>query len=267
MECNYVRSLADSYLSEQLLVETTHGIVQHLERCLACRADIEAKRRLREKLRTAFEGAADLQPRPEFLDGLPLRLLAGNPALQRRPKWQWWLALAASVFVAVIGASSVVWLAQTGLSELRHLAAGDHQNCALKFALPEPPITLTEASTKFDVAFRGLATVQLPARSSSGDAIDLVERHACVFEGQRFAHIVVRYKGTAVSLLVSDETGSRKGWWLNATPREMSPARGFNVASFRGSQHTVFAVSALSTEDLQELARTVAGPIAQALAG
>ena len=37
MECREVRQLAESFVTEQLLVETTHGIVTHLDRCAARR--------------------------------------------------------------------------------------------------------------------------------------------------------------------------------------------------------------------------------------
>ena len=43
MQCREVRELADSFLSEQLLVETNHEIVRHLETCPDCRADISRK--------------------------------------------------------------------------------------------------------------------------------------------------------------------------------------------------------------------------------
>ena len=43
MQCREVRELADSFLSEQLLVETNHEIVRHLETCPDCRADIAAR--------------------------------------------------------------------------------------------------------------------------------------------------------------------------------------------------------------------------------
>ena len=54
MQCRDVRELADSFLSEQLLVETNHELLRHLETCPDCRADIAGRRALRDGLRAAF---------------------------------------------------------------------------------------------------------------------------------------------------------------------------------------------------------------------
>ena len=39
MHCRDVRELADSFLTGQLLVETNHEVVKHLETCPECRAE------------------------------------------------------------------------------------------------------------------------------------------------------------------------------------------------------------------------------------
>ena len=60
MQCRDVRELADSFLSEQLLVETNHELLRHLETCPDCRADIAGRRALRDRLRAAFARADEL---------------------------------------------------------------------------------------------------------------------------------------------------------------------------------------------------------------
>ena len=67
MECRDVRELADSFLSEQLLVETTHDILRHLSQCPSCRAEIESRRRLRTALRGAFERSPELRATPRSI--------------------------------------------------------------------------------------------------------------------------------------------------------------------------------------------------------
>ena len=64
MECRDVRELADSFLGEELLTETNHEILRHLETCPVCRADLDARRALRDGVRRAFHHAADLEPAP-----------------------------------------------------------------------------------------------------------------------------------------------------------------------------------------------------------
>ena len=42
-----------------------------------------------------------------------------------------------------------------------HLAAGDHQNCALTFKLPEQPVTLAEGTKQFDPALARHEAVEM----------------------------------------------------------------------------------------------------------
>lgn len=266
MECRDVRPLADSYLSEQLLVETTQALVQHLETCPSCRAEFEGLRRMKLAAKSAFEHTASLQVSPEFRH-LLAATLRDSSVRSTRSGWRQWLAFAAGlllVFGTGLGITAV--LPDGALAALAHLAAGDHQNCALTFKLVEKPVSLSEGATRFDPAFARLERVDLSAVMSEGP-LRVVERHACVFEGQPFAHLVVIYKDTPVSLLVSDAERSGEAWWRRAGPHGMSSEGGFQVASFRSGHHAVFVVSTLPEADVEEVARAAIGPIAQALAG
>ena len=80
MQCRDVRELADSFLSEQLLVETNHELLRHLDTCPDCRADIAGRRALRDGLRAAFARAEGLRPRPEFAAELLATLRPGTAA-------------------------------------------------------------------------------------------------------------------------------------------------------------------------------------------
>ena len=82
MECEQVRQLADSYLSDELIVETNHQIISHLEHCADCRRELAARRELRTRLREAFTNASENQIRPEFLSRLSEQLR--DQALGRR---------------------------------------------------------------------------------------------------------------------------------------------------------------------------------------
>lgn len=76
MECREVRPLAEAFVSEQLLMETTQAVVAHLERCPVCRAEIDGLRRLRSATRSAIERSPHLAMRPLFRVALATRLQA-----------------------------------------------------------------------------------------------------------------------------------------------------------------------------------------------
>jgi anti-sigma factor RsiW len=54
MQCREFREIADSYLSNELMVETNPRVIAHLEQCAECRQELKARRELRGKLREAF---------------------------------------------------------------------------------------------------------------------------------------------------------------------------------------------------------------------
>ena len=272
MECREVRQLAEAFVSEQLLVETTRAIVAHLEGCPSCRAEIDGLRRLRAATRSAFTGAPELQVRPEFVASLGARLQAehGGQAVSGISRRRW-LALAAStVLVAGGGWEWRVW-SKSRLSLLLADAVGDHRFCALTFKLDERPIRLEEAAARYDGVYGALAAVEPSSPALSGGALRIVERHSCVYRGRRFAHLVLMYKEQPVSLLVAADDrsrltriGSPEG---SSTPASLPVTDGFHVASFRGERHVVLVVSSLPDRDVREVAQAMAGPVSRVLAG
>jgi hypothetical protein len=273
MECREIRQLAEAFVSEQLLVETTQAVVAHLDRCPACRAEVDALRRLRGSTRSAFERAPDLTPRPDFAADLAARLRAHASAVHTvRPHRRTWLALAASVLLVVgAGWGWRDWSASSALA-LLHAAVGDHRFCAIRFRLTERPIPLAEAGRRYGGIDGQLESVEPVTATLSGGPLRILERHSCVYDGRRFAHLVLRYKNETVSLLVTDERhpGGALGMRLagTATALSSSPAvDGFHVASFRGPRHAVFVVSSLSDADLHEVARAMIEPVSRVLAG
>ncbi len=66
MRCEDFREISDSFLSGELLVETNHEVVSHLEICESCRKELEKQQMFRERLRSAVINAPDAQINPAF---------------------------------------------------------------------------------------------------------------------------------------------------------------------------------------------------------
>jgi anti-sigma factor RsiW len=261
MDCRDVRELADSFLTEQLLVETSHEILRHLTQCPSCRAELESRRRLRTAIRGAFERAPDLQARPAFLSSIGRRLRENAQPSRPRNTWRPVLAIAATLLLATgAGFGGRAWLGASRLASLVRAAAGDHQNCAVRFTLKERPISLEQAAQQFDPAYGSLvAFAPAPTRLARGE-LTVLERHACVFDGRRFAHIVLRYRGTLVSVLVTPDRLAR-------VPAELQSVDGTQVVPFRIGRFAAFVVSPSSDEETRQIAAAVVGPLTNALTG
>jgi anti-sigma factor RsiW len=261
--CQETRELADPFLSDQLLVETTHDIVRHLETCPACRDEFAARRTLRGKLQSAVASSRDLAPRPDLAAELAtkLRPAAAAAAQMTRRAWleSWWTAAAALLALVGGGIFARDAVRRSRLATLAANAAGDHQNCAIHFNLRERPIPLGEAGRRYDRAFSSLETLDPPA-DLPGGAMAVLDRHSCVFDNRRFGHVVFRYEDHVVSLLVTSGSGAS-----GSTPALVANESAYRVAAFDAGSHAVFVVSDLADRDVLAVARALAAPVTQRL--
>ena len=268
MNCRDVREIADSFLCEELLTETNHEILRHLETCPVCRTEIDGRRRLRSSLRDAFNRAPDLQPSAEFQTRLreQLRDVSAHGA---RP-WYFsrrWLALAAGVVLAV-GVTGIALMKRTaGPTEtLARDAVGDHQNCALKYRLVRMPVPLEEAAQQFDSAYRVLLNAPPNDISTPDGVARVTERHSCAYGARRFGHVIMEYRGRVVSLLMTANDGGVGDVGQDAIPHVIGrPVNGLSVVSVNGTRHAVLLVSDLDSAELAQLSRAVSVPLARRL--
>lgn len=291
MQCRDFREVADSYLSDELLVETNHDVIAHLETCAECRRELAARRELRSALRTSFANAADLQLDEQFAGNLHagLRTMAVSEAASRPAHRRLLIAIAACLIAVVTLAFFVVSQRQRSqtptettmiegrqsnnspsespnaltspaddslnvvLNNLSSFAAGDHRDCAIGHRLPQRPIDLEEAGRKYDRAYVNLANVMRSQSRNSGEVFEVVAAHWCVFNGKSFAHIVVRHRGHLASLLVTRlDQADRQ----SANRAQIDPASHVIACSTTGT-YQVSCFSALShavfvVSDLEE---------------
>ena len=261
MQCRDFREVADSYLRDELLVETNHEMIAHLESCADCRRELAARRAMRATLRSSFANSEELRIREPFAERLStdLRTTATTEtSLMSRRSVR--LAIAAGLLLAAALGVFVVWQQQgeapvqvasnhqqipksaetkptevqpgegaaaTGgdadmvLAKMSELAAGDHHDCAMNHRLPDRPINLDDAGRKFDRAYLNLTHAVRLHLGESNDEIELVATHACLFKGRWFAHVILRYRGRLASLLVTQLEDSAN----SAAKRQ--PAQGY----------------------------------------
>jgi hypothetical protein len=312
MQCRDLREIADSYLSDELMIETNHDILKHLETCADCRREMAARRDVRAKLRAAFAEAPDLQMSDEYAARLRTQLRAAMREETRSAKHRTWFAIAACLMLAAVAgfivirqrerarqelfsqstrtkqssvdesktnktpngsspndASTAVSLAMTEMTEG---AVGDHRNCAVKFRLPKPPIPLEEAGREYDRVYFNLAKAVLDGREDFPGNVEFVKAHSCVFNGQRFGHVILKYHGRLVSVIVTDLTHAANATASAAqTPSGANQlivtacpqVQGYRVSCFETVRHAVFVVSDLTETENTTLARALAPSVYQ----
>ena len=270
MQCREVREFADSFLSEQLLVETNHEVLRHLEGCLGCRSEMESRRALRAAIHRAFTNARSLGMRDGFRDGTVSRLRAiAFPKTRRQFFAVWRYIAAAVVLVALTGVG--LFLLSSRASAAARDAAGDHRDCAILMRLGEKPISLEDAAARYDASFRLLQNTPADELTTPAGLVRVVRRHSCQFHGRRFAHIILQIRGQIVSLLVTGEDAQKIKSVSDADAQphlEWLPTiNGFNVVSFKTPEHVAFLVSSLDKQELGQMAQVLADPVYRRLTG
>src|SRR5688572_30443520 len=93
-KCEKIRSYFDSYLCNELLIETNHEVLKHLEACPECSSELGTRARLRNGLHQAVRK----QPIPAGLEErIRNRIRARSSGSRfRSPHLQWALAAAAA---------------------------------------------------------------------------------------------------------------------------------------------------------------------------
>lgn len=279
MHCREFRELADSYLGNELIVETNHELLLHLEQCVVCRNELAARRELRSRLRQAFANAPENQMPDGFAHRLEhvLREQAGmGSAGHIRTQWKRaWIGLAAGILIASMFGlvfwqlrvknpaseavqnknQSPVAEPNSNAVELAVSAATVHRDCAIEFRLAERPISLTAAARNHDAVYRELDGVVRAQVARLPVETELVEAHSCILLGRRFAHLVLRQRGQVISVLVTDrqhEDGN-----VSREVIECSQFDGYHISCFQTAKHAVFVVSSLSEGENLALARSL----------
>jgi anti-sigma factor RsiW len=273
MTCADRGTTLDTYLDGELSGDALRDVSGHLDQCEGCRTELEARRALRQTLRGAFLRSPSLGPGEAFL----ARARATVRAEEERswsPHWAGvgnWLGVAAA-FLLVAG---VAWLVNSlprmpslsvAMAAISEHAAGDHRNCALHFALEETPISLDDAARLYEPAYGGLREAVATSTPVADGQVQLVEAHACVFRGRRFAHIVLRRGNRIVSLLVTPTR--QDGIEGKLTDVSVCPTSGdLKVACTTAGGYAVFVVSDMPDADNLALARLLVPAVRAHLAG
>lgn len=284
--------MIDSFISDELLVETNLEVLAHLETCADCSRSLSERRALLLRLQQTLRNAENIKINPTFAARMAadLRTIALQPSMWDRfvggvKAFNFRMASAAFACVMLLALGALVWIdrsdstsSNAGIdvpsnstvsdlanairvswNEIASHAVGDHENCAIEYHLKEEPISLDEAAKSYGTYNKDIdktITTALNATEKRPN-VKFIESHSCVYEGRRFAHVVYKQNGRIVSFLVTDTD-------LPPTNDEIQTAEfdgKMNSAGFRIGQHAVFVVSDLTVAENVALAQFVAPAI------
>jgi hypothetical protein len=269
MHCKEFLEVSESYIGDELLIETNHQINHHLEHCPNCRRDFFARKNLRLKVRSAVRGSVEFRMDPAFSQRLNSSLK--DEALGARASIfaifrPWVLApvAAALILVSVFG---IGYLRLGSISDTEPLitaksvgyrfaafSADDHHDCTLeKLDLWE-----SKEARNFPIK-KEFAVLVERALSSEPYPVQILGAHDCLFEGRPFIHVIVKTGDEIVSVYMENGIQNRS---VGEPPFvETTSIRSLQVASFFIGERPVSVVSQMAEEQNRRLAQILANSL------
>ncbi len=276
--CGEIRQHLDAYLSNELLVETNYEVLNHLEACAGCAAELKQRAQARELLQRAVR--AEMTPA-----GLEARIRGHirSPALRRTPAVRSW-ALAAVGVAVVCAAAWVAALRPLGsggrspIQEVRtsadpaarilQIGLDDHMACVpylQSYKMIPPADRLREIAADYP----GLA----PLVVQKMDGYDLLSAHHCSLNTRRFIHLMfLRDNSRVLSVTLTPKDGDSFPKAGDSMLRDLGVElhaihmQGYEVAGFESRQHLIFVASDLPREENRRVAADLAGALREYLA-
>ncbi|HMV46797.1 MAG TPA: hypothetical protein PLD20_16850 [Blastocatellia bacterium] len=281
MDCRNFKELLDSYLCQELAVETNHAMLSHAEHCSPCRIELASRRNLRQALRRV---CAEDRMSDDACRRLRA-LLQAEAAAQETVKAGWKERLGAmfklplarpamamvAVLVLVVGGFALFrWQNLNRVSalqlseELMTDAAADHNMCAPYAKGETLHISKPETFMAFDEACLGLEDV-LKAKTVG---MELRSAHVCgLKDGRRFAHLIYKRDQEMVSLLVTprDQQAMKLGQLPDLDTKDAgiqeTHREELSIGAYQTAKRVVLVVSRLPNEENEKLAQTLALPV------
>jgi anti-sigma factor RsiW len=267
MECKEFREIADSYLNDELLVETNHRVQRHLESCPECRREIAERREMRNRLSSAIKNAEGFNIDPVFADRLTARLKSAafeKTFLQRLASVK---VLVPALAAIIVGAGLAItfvpryfdqpgrdFITEASFFRDHLLAAADtHRDCALKKLAYFISISKNENPVK--TLYRERIVKPLEAQLS--EKFEILDAHDCLYDGRLATHVILRHNGHVLSVIL-DKSENEQALAKNLSNSIVSEREtGLQIAAFRNADRTVFVISDLPEEQNLGIARTL----------
>jgi len=280
--CERTRKYLDSYITNELLVETNHEVLRHLEHCPTCSAEAET----RQQLRTRLKSAVKTQPVPPELPALIRERIRAEES-RKSSSWAWmrWpVAAAASVALCTLlyvgyrpeGLPSIgdrpaqnayIQKISTSLATVLKVGLGDHLHCSVfrKKAASVP--TAAEMEKELGPDYKGL----LPAiRTAAPEGYKVILAHHCSYLKRNFVHLTLAKNGRLLSLVIARKENGES--FANLTPTNehgtpvfQSNAGHYQVAAFDAGNFFAYVISDMKSKSNLQVAAAAAPAVREVL--
>ncbi|MEO8597249.1 MAG: hypothetical protein ABI759_28280 [Candidatus Solibacter sp.] len=283
--CDKTRRYLDAYICNELLVETNHEVLRHLEACPACTAEVATRTRLRGRLKSAVQSLAVPPELPALVkerirsrQSSAWRFLPSLPTVS--PASQRWAMAAAAALVLSAGTwmtyprplampgvgdrpsqANYIQKISASVAGIFKSALSDHIHCAVFRKYPVNPPAIEEMEAKLGPEYQGLLPVVEPVIPPG---YRIVLAHQCTYGGRQFIHLTMRKGSEVISLVVARKENGET--LAGLTPAEDShgvpvyrtSTDQYQIAGFESERYLAFVVSSQSGSKNLQLAAALA---------
>lgn len=273
--CRRVQAYIDSYLNNELLVETTHEVLRHLEKCPNCTEALQSRRQVKELLKGAVlkdSAPTDLQER------IRMRIRKDSSA-----SWQRWMLVAAAMIALIAGGSGVLQLLKRGApvasdaisapgsadAQLLKIGLDNHVHCAVDSGFANRVFTEEEMLEKLGPDFSLISMI----KENAPENYRVVVGHRCKFNGREFVHLILKGPETVLSLVLTRKNSESFSEdtvtaviGSSGIPVREALIKDFRIIGFETRDYLAFVVSTLGRDENLKLASTIAPAVREFLA-
>jgi hypothetical protein len=273
-KCEKARRYLDSYVSNELLVETNHELMTHLESCKDCSQALE----VRMRVKTALQRAVRNVELPPALEARVKRIRDEHSrGMLVRSRAHWAFAVAAMALLVLGGWVILrVWNLQ-GHSHVETLAdriltigAGNHLTCAINHQMWKQQFSSERMARELGPDYIGLVSL---AKEKAPQDFEVVVAHRCHVDHRGFVHMILRKQDSILSVILTKKSG--ESFHESSAPAVVKASgvsifrnrlKGVEVAGFETRDYLAFVVSDLDPETNLKVAANLAPSVRDYLA-
>jgi anti-sigma factor (TIGR02949 family) len=280
--CERTRKYLDSYITNELLVETNHEVLRHLEHCPDCSAEAEARQQLRARLKSA----AKTQPVPPELPALVRERIRAEES-RKSSSWTWmrWpvAAAASAAFCTLLyveyrpehlpalgdrpAQNAYIQRISATIATVLKVGLGDHLHCSVFRKKPASVQSAVEMEKELGPEYKGL----LPAmRAAAPEGYTVILAHHCSYLKRNFVHLTLEKDGRLMSLVIARKQEGESFSNLtpaneHGTPIFQSNAGLYQVAAFDAGSFFAYVISDMKSRSNLQVAVAAAPAIREVL--
>jgi anti-sigma factor (TIGR02949 family) len=286
--CEKTRKYLDAYVSNELMVETNHEVLRHIEGCPACAAEVDARARVRSRLKAAVN-AHSVPPDLQVRIREQIRTSRSENWVHvgwLRAGWPRWAGATAAALVVAVGLwvnhsterlpafadrpgqNTYISRVSANLAAILKVGLADHIHCAIFRKYPKDPQPVEKMEAELGPAYAGLLPV---VRAAVPEGYKVIMAHQCSYDGRKFVHLTFEKDGGLLSLVVARRQTGESLDGLSPTAAAsgvriyQSAAGRYQVAGFEAGNFFAYLVSELREQENLQIVENVAPAVRQFL--